>query len=142
MRIKTNFYTLTPYQNFLHIESFLSWDEQVVSNFVSDLKNLILQRYHDKPWAILNDGREWAVSTPQAERLVVELVTSKLTGTITHHAFITGPSAITNWQAENIFKDVTTYSANIFEDWQEAIDWLSAAGYDMSPLSESAVESL
>ncbi len=137
MKIQTHFYTLTPYANFLLIESFLSWDERVVIQHFTDLKSLVLQFYKGKKWGILHDGRNWEISTPAAERLANELVKVDITGTLTHHAVVNGESEIQIWQARNIFKDITNYEVEFFTDKKTAVAWLAFAGYHMVSIEGS-----
>jgi len=137
MKIQTHFYTLTPYANLLLIQSFLSWDERVVIQHFTDLKQLILQFYMGKEWGILHDARKWELSTPAAERLANKLIRVDITGTLTHHAVVNGDSEIKKWQARNIFKDVANYEVEFFTDRQAAVAWLASAGYQMIPPYDS-----
>lgn len=134
MKIQTHFYTLTPYDNLLHIKSFLSWDERVVLQHFTDLKPLVLQFYMGKKWGLLHDARNWELSTPESERLSNKLVRTEITGTLTHQAVVTGKSELQKWQARNIFKEVTNYEVEFFTDTEAAVDWLASAGYHMIPI--------
>ena len=129
MEIKTNFYTLTPYSNLLYIESFLAWDERVAMDFAKDIKALALHHYQEKPWAIFSDGTHWKLPTPECLRLLTQLINAEITQTITHHAYVTGRSEIKRWLSENAFKTVTAYTANIFDNYEDAEAWLASFGY-------------
>jgi hypothetical protein len=109
MKIKTDFYTLIPFDNVLYIESYESWDERVVTDFVGYVRQVALQNYKKKAWAILHDGREWKLGTPAIESMVTQFMNTPLTNTITHHAFVTGPSEVKKWQIGKIFENVTGY---------------------------------
>ncbi len=137
MEIHTNYYSLIPYSNLLYIESFLSWDERVTMDYVKDLKTLILNNYQEKPWAILHNGIDWELPTPEGKQLLTKLINSKITNTITHHAYVTGPSEIKKWLSENAFKTVKTYVSETFDTYEDAEAWLASFGYQrIAPLSE------
>ncbi len=74
MEIHTDYYSLIPDSNLLYIESFLSWDERVAMDYVKDLKTLILNHYQEKPWAILHNGTDWELPTPEGKRLLTKLI--------------------------------------------------------------------
>jgi|GEM_PF-2489383 len=129
MEIKTNFYTLIPFDSVLYIESYESWDERVVTDFAGHVKQVALQNYPKKSWAILHDGREWKLGTPSIESMVTKLMNTPVTNTITHHAFVTGPSEIKKWQIGKIFENVTGYEIKVFENPTNAEEWLASFGY-------------
>jgi hypothetical protein len=129
MKIKTNFYTLIPFCDLLYLESYNSWDERVVANFAKHGKQIALQHYKGKPWAILHDGREWELGTPAIESMVVQLLNTPLTNTITHHAYVTGQSEVKKWQIGKIFGNITSHEAKVFEELADAEKWLSLFGY-------------
>jgi len=129
MKIKTNFYTLIPFDNVLYIESYESWDERVAKDFAEHLGQIALQNYKKKAWAILHDAREWKLGTPAIESMMTQFMNTPLTKTITHHAFVTGPSEVKKWQIGKIFKNVTGYEIKAFEDPTDAEEWLSSFGY-------------
>jgi hypothetical protein len=134
MMIQTNFYKIKPYSNLLLIESFSSWDDRVAMDFVKDTKSIILEHYKGRAWAILHDTREWNLGTPETERILSGIANAEFTSTITHHALVTGQSGIKKWQIEKIFKDVTLYKTQIFEDIHEAETWLASYGYNKTDL--------
>ena len=129
MEIHTDYYSLIPYPNLLYIESFLAWDERIVMDYAKDIKNLILNHYQEKPWAILHNGTDWGLLTPEGKRLLTQLINSKITNTITHHAYVTGQSEIKKWLSENAFKTVKTYVSEIFDTYEDAEAWLASFGY-------------
>ena len=93
------------------------------------MRQVALQLYKKKAWAILHDGREWKLGTPAIESMVTQLMNTPLTNTITHHAFVTGPSEVKKWQIGRIFENVTGYEIKIFENPTDAEGWLSSFGY-------------
>ena len=129
MKIKTEFFTLIPFDNVLHIESYESWDERVVRDFAEHLKHVALRNYKGKAWAILHDGSKWKLGTPAIESMLTKFMNTPLTNTITHHAFVTGPSEIKKWQLGKIIKNVTGYEIKVFENLIDAEVWLSSFGY-------------
>jgi len=40
MRIKTNFYKINAYSNFMHVEMYFAWDERIASGFLNIKKNI------------------------------------------------------------------------------------------------------
>ncbi|MFH1155564.1 MAG: hypothetical protein V1793_17300 [Pseudomonadota bacterium] len=139
MKIETNFYTITAYENLVCTEFFSSWDETVVQNFVKDLRAIGLQLYTDKAWAILSDRTKWYLYTPEAEKLLIEAATSVKTK-LTHYAVVTGPEhrAVKKWQSNEIIKNGVVFEVKFFEKVKDAEEWLASFGYRMTPL---AVES-
>jgi len=133
MKIQTDFYTLIPFYNLLYVESYNSWDERVVANFAKHGKQVALQHYKEKPWAILHDGRKWELGTPAIESMVAQLLNTPLTNTITHHAYVTGRSEVKKWQVGKIFENVTSHEVKVFEGLADAEKWLSSFGYIKTP---------
>ncbi|MDD9301179.1 MAG: hypothetical protein HUK40_02085 [Desulfobacter sp.] len=129
MKIKTNFYTFTPYDTLLYVESFLSWDGRVALDFATDAKQIILEHYQNKPWAILHDARAWQLGTPEVEKMIGKLLNTPRKNHLTHHAYVTGASEIQKWQAEKVFKDIRAYEARIFDSLDHAKTWLLSFGY-------------
>ncbi len=117
------------FDNLLVIETFQSWGEYVVMDFAGQLKDLVMARYRDKPWAVLHDARKWELGTPETVKIVASFVSTPLTGTLTHHALVTGKSEIKKWQAEQYFQDVSHFETRLFDDIREATEWLLSKGY-------------
>jgi len=129
MKIRTEFFTFIPFDNLLYVESYYSWDERVVADFAEYGRQIALQNYKEKPWAILHDGREWELGTPAIESMFIQILNMPLTKTITHHAYVTGQSEVKKWQVGKIFENITSHEAKIFENITEAEEWLSSFGY-------------
>ena len=135
MEIQTAFYALKPYDNLLYVESYNSWDENVVRDFACHGKQIALQNYKEKAWAILHDAREWQLGTPAIESMIANLLNTPLTNTITHHAYVAGKSEIQKWQVNKIFQNITTHEARVFENIDDAEKWLLSYGYTKLPKS-------
>ncbi len=137
MEIHTDYYSLIPYPNLLYIDSFLAWDERVVMDYAENTKKIILTHYTQKPWAILHNSTHWELPTPGGMDLLTTLANSKISGKITHHAYVAGPSEIKKWLWEKVFKNVQTYTAETFATQGDAEAWLASFGYHRTiPLSE------
>ena len=132
MIIKTGYYTIEPYQNLLHITSYASWDERAVTEYINETISLITSLYKDKPWAALHDATNWTISTPKAEQMLAHFIAHETTGNITHHAIVTGQTALNKWQADNLIRDVKNYTCKNFEYIKDAMNWLNANGYSMT----------
>ncbi len=129
MIIETEYYVLKTYSNLLYVRSFLSWDERVTKAFGNDVKKTVLKHYQGKAWAILHDSREWKLGTPEMEPIIARMMTTGITGTLTHHALVIGHSELRKWQSEKMFKDIKDYEAQTFESMQDAEEWLVSFGY-------------
>lgn len=134
MKILTNFYTLTAYENVLHVEFFSSWDERVARDYIRDLRSIGMEFYQEKPWAILSNRKNWYLYTPEAERLLAEAAVSVKTR-LTHYAIVAGQhSEIKKWQTQKILNHGVAFDTRFFDDIQEAEAWLASFGYHMAPL--------
>ncbi len=129
MKIETEYYVLKTYSNLLYVRSFLSWDERVTAAFANDVKKIVLKHYQGQAWAVLHDSREWKLGTPQMEPLISRMMTTEITGTLTHHALVIGHSELKKWQFKKMFKDIKNYEAQTFESMQDAEKWLVSFGY-------------
>lgn len=133
MKIKNGFYTFIPFENLLYVESYNSWDERVVADFAEHGRQVVLQHYKEKSWAILHDGRRWELGTPAIVSMVTQMLNTPLTKTITHHAYVTGKSKVKEWQIGKIFENVTSHEAKVFENLIDAEKWLASFGYTKDP---------
>ena len=102
MKIETDYYRIQALGNILVVTSFYAWDEKTASAFAGNVKEVILENFQARKWALLNDGREWELGTLDIEPVIHKLMTSPLTGNLTHHAFVTGPSEMKKWQTERL----------------------------------------
>lgn len=131
MKIQTDFYSITTYQNLIFVTVFLSWDDQVAKSCLSDLSNIVSKLFHKKPWALLADRSEWQLNIPETEHVFSDAVNTKLTKTITHSAIVVGGSGVKKWQVNKMIKNANHYEARIFDNMEEAVNWLAAFGYHM-----------
>ncbi|WDP89580.1 MAG: hypothetical protein HUN04_07550 [Desulfobacter sp.] len=129
MKIETDFYTFEPFHNLLYVKSYKSWDERVVENFINHGQQVALEAYNKKNWAILHDGREWELGTPAIESMMIKMLNNPVTKTLTHHAYVTGPSEMKQWQVKKVFDNITRHEAKIFQNLADAEKWLSSFGY-------------
>lgn len=129
MIIQTDYYKLTASSNFLLIESFLDWDSRIAEQFARDTAKIVMECFKDVKWCILHDARAWGAGTPGVERVIRTLVTSRISGTLTHHAYVTGSSAMHQWQAGKVFSSITSFSHQMFEHLDDATAWLASFGY-------------
>ncbi len=129
MKIQTNYYKLTPYKKLLHIKAYSFWDERVSFQLFRDIKDLALRLYKDTKWGILADNREWGLHTPESEQFIRDWSQIKPTTPLTHHAVVVGKSELKKWQLKNIFNDTKTFETKLFDNLDEAIDWLASSGY-------------
>ncbi len=134
MTIQTNFYTITPYNNLLHLEMNAAWDERVAIDFRTDTAKIISEYYQYKTWGMLTDRREWELNTPEAERVFTEAAKTAITKTLTHCAIIIKDSELKKWQIKNMLSEAKHYQTKIFKDFEEAKIWLTSVGYEMNLL--------
>lgn len=134
MRIETNFYTLTPYDNLLYIETFSSWDERIVAEYIADIERLALRLYANKPWAMLVDRKNWELLTPNAENMIRDRARGKFQTNLMHTATVVGESALKDWQIENITRDNKQFKSRRFQNLEDAKAWIESCGYTMTPL--------
>jgi hypothetical protein len=134
MDIQTNFYRLTPYVNLLNVEAFSYWDERVAKQFQKDLATIVFKLYRDTFWGILIDNRKWGLHTPDSEKFIRAWTQAKTVTPLTHQAIVVGQSELKKWQLNNLFNDNNGFKTKIFEDIEDAINWLASCGYTMEPL--------
>ena len=129
MHVNSEFFEFEPYENLLFISSHGSWDGRVAKAFVQASQEMI-QRFRGKSWAVLHDARDWSLGTPEIEPIISGLMKAKLTGTLTHHVMVTGPSEVKAWQIQNIFGQLDLpFVHRVFQDLLAAEDWLAGLGY-------------
>ena len=134
MKIQTDFYIFIPFENLLYVESYQAWDERIAAQFGRHAQQVVLDHYKDKTWAVLHDARKWELGTPAINSMIIKLLNSPGAGTITHHAYVTGPSDVKKWQVGKIFDRITSHEAKIFQEREQAEKWLSSFGYDLPDL--------
>ena len=134
MKIQTDYYNLIPYENLLHIETFMAWDDRTAAEYVKDLRTLAHKFYLHKPWAKLVDRRKWELHTPEAETLLSQNAIGRFKTPLSHIAVVSGKSEMKRWQVDRTTKDVTQFETKIFDNIQDAQDWLASFGYRMAPL--------
>ena len=136
MKIETAYYNLIPYENLLHVEAFLAWDDRVAIDLLKHVYQLKEKFYSDKSWALLADCRKWGLHTPEGERLISQVTIKKSEITLTHHAVVIGTSEIKKWQIGNIFSEENRISTEFFENIRDAKEWLASCGFDMTPIGD------
>lgn len=136
MKIQTEYFNLIPYENLLHIETFMAWDDRVATEYIEGMRSIAFKFYHDKPWAMLVDRRGWGLHTPEAEKLLSENAVGKFKTPLSHIAVIAGKSEIKKWQIDKTVENVIQFETRLFDNVQEAKDWLVSLGYHMTPLED------
>ena len=132
MNVKTEFFRLEVLETLMLVTSHGPWDDRVARAYVQAVEQLILSHYQGRPWAVLHDGRQWELGTPEIQGILSEHMGKKLTGTLTHVAYVCGPSLIKRWQVFGIAKPATAYETRLFETLAEAEAWLASKGYTRS----------
>ncbi|WDP88721.1 MAG: hypothetical protein HUN04_02810 [Desulfobacter sp.] len=134
MEIKTDFYKMVPYEHLLYIEAFFAWDERVAKDYLKDLKRIAYKFYHDKPWALLIDRSRWELHTPEAEKLISQMVSGRFKTPLSHLAVVAGKSEIKKWQVGKIVQEASRLEIEVFDNIQDAKEWLASSGFDMTPV--------
>ncbi len=134
MKIETNFYTITPYQNLLHLEMIAAWDEKVAIGFRTDTAKIISKLYQNKSWGMLSDRRQWELNTPGAEQVFKKAAKTEITQNLTHGAIVIENSELKKLQLKNMLSKAKHYQTKLFYDIEDAKEWLADAGYRMIPL--------
>ena len=132
MDVHSDFFSFQPFENLLFTQSWGAWDGRVAQDYAQKAREVVLAHYQRRNWAVLHDGRQWELGTPEIEQIVSDLMTTRLTGTLTHHAYVAGPSQLKLWQMVKISKPVTAYEHRLFETIEEAEAWLASFGYTRS----------
>lgn len=139
MKIGTNFYTMTFYDNLIYSELISSWDDRVVNDFVNDIKRIGYELYKEKAWAIITDCSQWRLFTPEAEQCFIRSLSALLTN-LTHNAIVTGSRniEIKQWIGQRMFANGVSFETRFFVSTQDAEIWLASLGYDRTfPVKES-----
>ena len=132
MKIQTNFYRLLTHGSLLSAECFYSWDNRVAMGFTIDARNIILNHFQDKTWALFYDARNWQVDNHIAESIFSKITRPELSETLTHIACVTGDKGNESWKNIGSFKENSHYKVMFFPKKQDAETWLKAAGYKLT----------
>jgi hypothetical protein len=138
MGIETEgYFQIQPFENLLLIRSFGFWDGRVASAFARKAGKAISAHYQGRSWSVLHDGRTWELGTPEIEEIIPQMMMTPFTGTLTHHALVTGDSEIKQWQVTRMFSSLSvSYEHRVFQDLEAAAAWLKSAGYAVPVLGE------
>jgi len=85
----------------LYIKSFLFWDERVAMNYAKDLKTIILNHYQEKSWAVLHNGTDWELPTPEGRRLLTQMKRTWAWFCVRKDSSMPGPDYRKNFSARN-----------------------------------------
>jgi len=135
MGAESGFYLLKTFEDVLYVRSFGYWDDRTARAFAGELQELIPEALGERPWCTIHDARQWLLGIPAVEGIISEFVSSPLTGNLTHHALITGPSELKKWQVNRMFCDITAYEHRRFDGIEQGREWLMAAGYAIPDLN-------
>jgi hypothetical protein len=129
MKITTDYYKLTALPKLFIIECYLSWDERVAASFTADIGKIVVDQYPNLEHGVLMDLREWALSTPQAESFIHSFAATNDRLQQLHFAIVANPSALKEFQINQMIKDLNNPNVKVFEDVGEAESWLETFGY-------------
>ncbi|THB72448.1 MAG: hypothetical protein D3926_25545 [Desulfobacteraceae bacterium] len=134
MKIQTDFYTLTLYSDVLLVEAFASWDETVVEDLFTRLKEVTRTYYHDKEWGLITDATRWLLNTPEAAQSIPKTDNHEIRHTLRHHAWVAGDSEIKKWQISQMMMTDKQFESRVFQSVDDAWEWLKSLGYQIIPV--------
>lgn len=131
------YFRIQPFKDLLVVRSYGFWDGRIASVFSGEVEQTIQEHYKGRSWSLLHDARAWELGTPEIEAIIPRMMMTPITGTLTHHALVTGASEVKQWQITRMFDSlVVPYENRLFEEMDAARAWLTSAGYTIPALGE------
>lgn len=117
-------------------EFFGSWDKGETKDYLENAFAIIREHYSYRPYAVLDDCRNWDICTPQATQFWKETFATAKIPLPTHVAYVVGESGLKSWVIDAMTKDAGPFEKAIFKDLHDGLEWLASFGYTTAPLNE------
>ena len=127
-------YSLDISGNVLEVFATGAWNLKTTEFFVEEMHGLI-DRFEDKPWAALMDGRRWVLSTPECQTLLADAIKVNISKGLTRSAYVLDIGMVKRAQLERTHPskqrqlESSEYEREYFEKYFEALNWLHKEGF-------------
>lgn len=109
-----------------------AWNEEAVIAYIKDFKVTVAPLIN-KNWAIISIFEQWELGVPEMEHHIVELCRWFKENGCTKDCHVYSPNIFKKMQLENIIPTTdATYERCVFENVDEAINWLGTHGFTIS----------
>jgi len=127
-------YSLDISGNVLEVFATGAWNLKTTEFFIEEM-HVLIDRFDDKPWAALMDGRRWVLSTPECQTRLAGAIKVNISKGLTRSAYVLDSGMVKRAQLERTppskQRDIETsnYEREYFEKYFEALNWLHKEGF-------------
>tara|TARA_B100001063_G_C16732258_1_gene539993 strand:+ start:216 stop:641 length:426 start_codon:yes stop_codon:yes gene_type:complete len=127
-------YALDISGNVLEVFATGAWNLKTAEAFTEEMHDLV-DRFDDKPWAALLDGRRWVLSTPETQQVLTESIKSSIARGLRRSAYVLDTGMVKRAQLEYTHPakerafNLQGYERNYFQHYFDALNWLDKEGY-------------
>ncbi|MDY6975560.1 MAG: hypothetical protein SVW51_04920 [Pseudomonadota bacterium] len=127
-------YSLDISGNVLEVFATGAWNLKTTEFFIEEM-HVLIDRFDDKPWAALMDGRRWVLSTPECQTRLADAIKVNISKGLTRSAYVLDSGMVKRAQLERTHpskqRDIETinYEREYFEKYFEALNWLHKEGF-------------
>ncbi|CAB9492512.1 hypothetical protein [Alteromonas macleodii] len=127
-------YSLDVSGNVLEVFATGAWNLKTTEFFIEEMHELI-DRFDNKPWAALMDGRRWVLSTPECQTRLADAIKVNISKGLSRSAYVLDSGMIKRAQLERTHPsnqrdfETSNYEREYFEKYFEALNWLHKEGF-------------
>ncbi|MCZ8530725.1 hypothetical protein [Alteromonas sp. PRIM-21] len=127
-------YSLDVSGNVLEVFATGAWNLKTTEFFIEEM-HVLIDRFDNKPWAALMDGRRWVLSTPECQTRLADAIKVNISKGLSRSAYVLDSGMIKRAQLERTHpsnqRDFETgnYEREYFEKYFEALNWLHKEGF-------------
>ena len=122
-------YSLDISGNVLEVFATGAWNLKTTEFFIEEM-HVLIDRFDDKPWAALMDGRRWVLSTPECQTRLAGAIKVNISKGLTRSAYVLDSGMVKRAQLERTHpskqRDIETsnYEREYFEKYFEEMESL------------------
>ena len=127
-------YSLDVSGNVLEVFATGAWNLKTTEFFIEEMHELI-DKFDNKPWAALMDGRRWVLSTPECQTRLADAIKVNISKGLSRSAYVLDSGMIKRAQLERTHPsnqrdfETSNYEREYFEKYFEALNWLHKEGF-------------
>lgn len=127
-------YSLDVSGNVLEVFATGAWNLKTTEFFIEEMHALI-DRFDNKPWAALMDGRRWVLSTPECQTRLADAIKVNISKGLCRSAYVLDSGMVKRAQLERTHPsnqrdfETSNYEREYFEKYFEALNWLHKEGF-------------
>ena len=127
-------YSLDISGNVLEVFATGAWNLKTTEFFIEEM-HVLIDRFDDKPWAALMDGRRWVLSTPECQTRLADAIKVNISKGLTRSAYVLDSGMVKRAQLERTHPskqrdfETNNYEREYFEKYFEALNWLHEEGF-------------